>query len=164
MKNKRVQPTSQQESVWDYPRPPRLEQSESTIVVEAFGIQVARSTKTKRVLETSHPPVHYIPPEDLDMKIMIPSQRRSWCEWKGEARFYDLSFEQKTIEDAAWYYPSPVRRFAELAGHVAFYPTKMAGCWVDGEKVIPQEGDFYGGWITSKIVGPFKGAPGTLGW
>ena len=162
--SKPIKPGPGQESVWDYPRPPRLEDSKAHIVVNAVGVKVAETRRAKRVLETSHPPVYYIPPQDIDSQYLLPSRRRSWCEWKGEARYYHLVIAGATIEDAAWYYPSPVPRFADLQSYVAFYPSKMDGCFVDGEKVQAQEGDFYGGWITSSIVGPFKGASGTFGW
>ena len=153
-----------QESVWDYPRPPLLEVSLARIRVIAGGVTIADSTRTKRVLETSHPPVYYIPPEDIDTDLLEPFNHRSFCEWKGAAGYYSVIVPGKTIEKAAWYYPTPTTRFAGIESYVAFYPSKMDACYVDNEKVIAQSGDFYGGWITSSIVGPFKGAPGTFGW
>ena len=164
MTTKRIKPGPGQESVWDYPRPPRLEDCTKRIRVIADGVVIADSTKTKRVLETSHPPVYYIPPHDIEMEYMMSTDGGSFCEWKGEARYYSIVVAGKTIEKAAWYYPNPSSRFATLEGYVAFYPSKVEACLVDEEKVAAQEGDFYGGWITSDIVGPFKGAPGTYGW
>ncbi|MBA3424007.1 MAG: DUF427 domain-containing protein, partial [Rubrobacter sp.] len=134
------------------------------------GVTLAYASRAKRVLETSHPPVYYIPPDDIQMKFLSSSERTSMCEWKGRARYYDIATEdeitgeKKSERNAAWFYPDPVREFAALKDYVAFYPSKMDACWVGGEKVEAQEGDFYGGWITAFIVGPFKGAPGTWGW
>lgn len=161
---KREQPRRGQESVWDYPRPPLLEESSARIRVVVGGVTIAETARSKRVLETSHPPVYYIPPEDIDTDYLQPFLHRSFCEWKGSASYYSVVVPGKTIEKAAWYYPSPTTRFAGIEGFVAFYPSKMDACYVDDEKVIAQEGDFYGGWITSNIVGPFKGAPATFGW
>ena len=153
-----------QESVWDYPRPPSLEDSSSRIRILVGGITIADSIRTKRVLETSHPPVYYIPPDDIDTDYLLTSKHRSFCEWKGQASYYSVIVPGKNIEQAGWYYPSPTARFSTMEGFVAFYPSKMDACFVDDEQVVAQEGDFYGGWITSKIVGPFKGALGTRGW
>jgi uncharacterized protein (DUF427 family) len=116
------------------------------------------------VLETSHPPVYYVPPEDIKMEHLRPSAGTSYCEWKGRAGYYDVLTEERTEERAAWFYPSPSPSFRDLKDYVAFYPSRMDACWVGREMVEAQEGDFYGGWITPNIVGPFKGAPGTWGW
>lgn len=164
MARQRVEPGPGQESVWDYPRPPRMEDVDKKVKVVFGGVTVAYTTRAKRVLETSHPPVYYVPPEDIRMEDLEPSDATSYCEWKGRARYYDLVADERSERQAAWYYPEPVRSFAELKGYVAFYPSRMDGCWVGGEKVEAQEGDFYGGWVTPEIVGPFKGAPGTWGW
>ena len=164
MKTKRIKPAPGQESVWDYPRPPRLEDCVKRIRVIAEGVVIADSSRAKRVLETSHPPVYYIPPNDIEAGHLLPTNGRSFCEWKGEARYWSIVVADKTIERAAWSYSNPALRFAGIEGYVAFYPSKVAACFVDHEKVVAQEGDFYGGWITSDIVGPFKGAPGTNGW
>ena len=153
-----------QESVWDYPRPPRLEPSSALIEIRFNGVLLARTTASLRVLETSHPPVHYVPIADVAPGALTPSTRHSWCEWKGEADYFDVAVGDRVEAAAAWTYPSPTRGFEELIGHVAFYPARMDGCWLDGERVQAQPGDFYGGWRTSKVVGPFKGAPGTGGW
>ena len=164
MIRQRIEPTPGQESVWDYPRPPRLEDSGRRIKVVFGGVTLAYTTRAKRVLETSHPPVYYLSPEDIRMEYLSPSDGISFCEWKGPARYYDLSTEGRTEERAAWYYRDPAPPFRDIRDHVAFYPSKMDACWVDGERVEAQEGDFYGGWITSDVVGPFKGALGTRGW
>ena len=152
------------ESVWDYPRPPRLENFPGHIQVIFNGQVIADTRQAKRVLETSHPPVYYIPPEDIDMQVLKKSSGISFCEWKGQAYYYSVVVGQRRADKAAWYYPAPAEPFSALEGHVAFYPKPMDACTVDGEKVIPQPGGFYGGWITSRIVGPFKGEPGTAGW
>jgi uncharacterized protein (DUF427 family) len=164
MRPKKEKPGPDQESVWDYPRPPRLEDTKDRVRVVAGGITVADSAQAKRVLETSHPPVYYIPPQDVKREHLQEASHRSWCEWKGEARYYALTVPGKIIEQAAWCYPSPSDNFASIAGYFAFYPSKVDACYVGDELVKPQPGDFYGGWITSRIVGPFKGPPGTFGW
>ncbi len=152
------------ESVWDYPRPPRLEKSPKRIRVVFNGETIADTTAAYRVLETSHPPVYYIPPGDVRMNLLSPSGKRSHCEWKGEASYFDVTVDEKSATNAAWNYRNPVDRFKPMAGYIAFYPSKMDECYVDDEKASAQEGDFYGGWITSEITGPFKGGPGTWGW
>lgn len=161
---KRIEPGPGQESVWDYPRPPRLEDSTKHIQVIFNGVVIADTRNAKRVLETSHPPTYYIPPEDVHMEYLTPTSHRSFCEWKGAASYYTLTVGDKTLENVAWYYANPVPAFASLKNYLAIYPGKMEACYVDGEKVQTQEGDFYGGWITSDIVGPFKGGTGTWGW
>jgi uncharacterized protein (DUF427 family) len=153
-----------QESVWDYPRPPRLERVGKKVKVVFGGVTIAYTTRALRVLETSHPPVYYVPPEDVRMEHLRPAEGGSLCEWKGRASYYDLSTDERAERRAAWYYPDPAGAYREIKDHVAFYPSRMDACWVGGEKVRAQEGDFYGGWITPNVVGPFKGAPGTRGW
>lgn len=153
-----------QESVWDYPRPPRLESTSRRIQVVFQGITIADTRGALRVLETSHPPVYYIPPEDILMGYLHPSDRTTFCEWKGRAAYYHIVVGEFRAVDAAWYYPNPTPPFSALKDHVAFYPQLMEACYVDGERVQPQPGGFYGGWITSDIAGPFKGEPGTAGW
>ncbi len=160
----RIAPGPGQESVWDYPRPPRLEDSPKRIQIVFGGVTVADTRAAKRVLETSHPPVYYIPLGDIRQEHLSRTARSSYCEWKGEAAYYTVSVGDKEAPDAAWYYPSPTPGFAAIKDHVAFYPSRMDACFVDGERVRAQPGDFYGGWITADIVGPFKGDPGTLGW
>jgi uncharacterized protein (DUF427 family) len=154
----------QAESVWDYPRPPRVEFYEGLIEIDHGGYVVAKSSSTYRVLETSHPPVFYIPPCDIMMELLSVTGRTSICEFKGVAVYYDLVAPGLHVENAAWSYEKPRPGFEAIKDHLAFYPSKLDACYVDGEKVKPQEGDFYGGWITANIKGPFKGGPGTRGW
>lgn len=161
---KRIPPGPGQESVWDYPRPPRLEDTAKHIQIIFNGIAIADTRRAKRVLETSHPPVYYIPPEDIQMEYLIEAPGSSFCEWKGQARYYTVKVGDRQIEQVAWYYPQPVPEFASIQNYVAFYANRMDACYVDGEKVQPQEGGLYGGWITSDVVGPFKGGSGTWGW
>ncbi len=161
----RIEAQPGQESVWDYPRPPRLERSPKQIKVIFNGVTIADSCNTYRVLETSHPPVYYLPPEDLKTEYLQPaSSQRSFCEWKGFASYYNLKVKDKQVNNAGWYYHQPTDDFAPIKNYVAFYPSKMDACYLDGELVKAQEGDFYGGWITKDIVGPFKGGRGTWGW
>jgi uncharacterized protein (DUF427 family) len=164
MGQNRTEPAASQESVWDYPRPPRVEETARHVQVFFNGEVIADTRRAKRVLETSHPPVYYIPPQDVRMECLTKAGRRTWCEWKGQAGSYSLSVGSRRVEDAAWFYPRPTPGYEAIQGHVAFYPAKMDACYVDGERVQAQPGDFYGGWITSEIVGPFKGGPGTMGW
>lgn len=159
-----IPPGPGQESVWDYPRPPRLEPSAKHIQIIFNGVVIADSRRAYRVLETSHPPVYYIPPEDIDMRYLEKGNGRSFCEWKGEAGYYSVRVNGKEARNAGWYYAKPTPAFAAIQNHVAFYAEPMDACLVDGEKVTPQPGRFYGGWITHDIVGPFKGEPGTMGW
>jgi uncharacterized protein (DUF427 family) len=164
IKPERIPPGPGQESVWDYPRPPRLEDSPAHIQVIFNGVVIAETRRAKRILETSHPPVYYIPPDDLRREYFIPVAGTTFCEWKGRAAYYDIRVNGKVAPAAAWYYPNPSGPYADIRDYVAVYPDRMDACLVDGERVRPQPGDFYGGWITSAVVGPFKGAPGTHGW
>jgi uncharacterized protein (DUF427 family) len=164
MKSRRTEPGPGQESVWDYPRPPRLEPTTSLVRVVFNGEVVAESRQALRVLETSHPPVYYIPPDDIRSEFLEMSSRSSFCEWKGRARYHSLKVGGRRSPDAAWSYPQPSLAFALIKDHLAFYPSRVDECTVDGEIVTAQPGDFYGGWITSAIVGPFKGDAGTMGW
>ena len=152
------------ESVWDYPRPPRVEPAAKPIQVVFAGLVVADTRCALRVLETSHPPVYYIPPDDVRFDLLRPSEKRSWCEWKGEARYFSVSTREQTATDAVWTYLDPRPGFEAIRSCLAFYPSRMEACYVDGEKVRSQPGDFYGGWITRDLVGPFKGGPGTRMW
>jgi uncharacterized protein (DUF427 family) len=152
------------ESVWDYPRPPRVEASRRRVRVVLGDVTVADTTRAFRVLETSHPPVYYVPLEDVRSEYLRPSRRRTYCEFKGQASYYDLVVGEREVRDAAWYYPDPNERFAAIRDHVAFYPGRVDACFVDEEQVVAQAGDFYGGWVTRDIEGPFKGGPGTAGW
>jgi uncharacterized protein (DUF427 family) len=160
----RIEPGPDQESVWDYPRPPRLEPTSRHLKIVFNGVTIADTRRAYRVLETSHPPVYYLPPDDIKMQFLVPASGTSYCEFKGSAGYYDVALAGRIAEKAAWSYASPTPEFAPISGYVAFYAGKMDACFVDDEQVEPQPGEFYGGWITGDIVGPFKGAPGTYGW
>ena len=159
-----VVPGPGQESVWDYPRPPRVEPSSSRIVVEIGGRVLVDTVRAVRLLETSHPPSWYLPLADCDPTMLAASARRTWCEFKGEASYFDVVAGSRRERDAAWTYERPTPGFESLVGLIALYPGRMDRCTVDGEVVRPQEGGFYGGWITADVVGPFKGGPGSAGW
>ena len=161
---KPIQPKAGQESVWDYPRPPRLEDVSEHVRVVFNDVIIADTNRAKRILETSHPPVYYLPPDDIQMEYLEKNNHRSFCEFKGMAGYYNLDVDGQQVTNAAWFYPSPVTEYADLKDYLAFYPSKMDACYVGDERVQAQEGDFYGGWITSKVVGPFKGGAGTRGW
>jgi uncharacterized protein (DUF427 family) len=156
----RIEPGPGQESVWDYPRPPAIEPTAAHLRVELDGVTIAETTHGIRILETSQPPAYYFPPEDVRMDLLHPSTTRTFCEWKGQATY----FSAPGAEDVAWSYPHPVERYAAIRDHLAFYAQRVDACFVDGEQVRGNDGSFYGGWITSKVVGPFKGGPGTAGW
>lgn len=161
---KRIEPGPGQESVWDYPRPPISEPCSKLIRIVFNGETIAETNRSIRVLETSHPPVYYIPPGDVRMQYLQRESGSSYCEWKGQAGYYTVKVENRKREKAAWSYNSPNSGFESIKDHIAFYPHKMDACYVDDEKVRAQEGSFYGGWITDDIVGPFKGGAGTMGW
>jgi uncharacterized protein (DUF427 family) len=150
--------------VWDYPRPPRLEEFTGSITVELGGREVASTTRAWRVLETSHPPTYYLPHTAFAEGALRPTGGASWCEWKGEATYYDLVTDTRAALHAAWTYLKPSPDFAPIAGAIAVMAAAVDRCTVNGEQVIPQPGGFYGGWVTSWIVGPFKGIPGSAGW
>ncbi len=151
------------ESVWDYPRPPRLEPVPQTIRIALGGRTIVETRDAKRVLETSHPPVYYLPRESFTCTLE-PSARGSFCEWKGRAVYWSLREGDRLAPDCAWSYPDPSPAFAAIRDHLAVYCRAMDACFVDGEQVTPQPGGFYGGWVTANLVGPFKGAPGTMNW
>ena len=153
-----------QESVWDYPRPPRLERSTALVTVELGGVEVCRTTRAYRVLETSHPPGWYLPAPDWLPGALVPTRGSSFCEWKGDADYLDVVSGSAFAARAAWTYPRPTVAFRGLLDHVAVYPAAMDRCTVDGQVVRPQDGGFYGGWITDDVVGPFKGGPGSTFW
>ena len=161
---RREKPAAGQESVWDYPRPPRVEASTQHIQIVFNGEIIADTHAAKRVLETSHPPSYYIPLEDMKREFLTRTARSSFCEFKGNAAYYTINVGGKTAPNAAWFYPNPSPGYEEITNYVAVYPGRMEACYVDGERVVAQEGDFYGGWVTKAIVGPFKGGPGTVGW
>ncbi len=159
-----VVPGPGQESVWDYPRPPRLEPVAERLVVRFAGETIADTTSGFRVLETSHPPVYYLPRDHIQMAFVVPEPGQSFCEFKGVASYVTLDVNGRRSERAGWFYANPTAAFRAIAGHIAFYASRVDEAYVGDDPVLPQEGDFYGGWITSRIVGPFKGAPGTRGW
>ncbi len=152
------------ESVWDYPRPPRLEVFTGSITVELGGEVVASTRRGFRVLETSHPPTYYLPADAFAEGVLRPASGSSWCEWKGTASYFDVVSAKRTAPRAAWTYLNPTPGFTDLAGAVAVMTAAVDRCTVNGETVVPQPGGFYGGWITSWVVGPFKGIPGSAGW
>jgi uncharacterized protein (DUF427 family) len=159
-----VEPGPGQESVWDYPRPPRIERDGRLVRVEFGGAVVAETRSALRVLETSSPPTFYLPAADVRTDLLEPEAKRTFCEWKGTARYWTLRVGGRTSPAAAWSYPEPDPDFAALRDHFSFFAGRVDACSVDGERVRPQAGDFYGGWVTAEIVGPFKGEPGTEGW
>ncbi|WP_267426656.1 DUF427 domain-containing protein [Methylobacterium sp. GC_Met_2] len=153
-----------EESVWDYPRPPRLEPVRQRLRVVLGGAVIAETDAGFRVLETSHPPTYYLPPGDIAGGTLVNPRRAGICEWKGQARLFDVQGGGRMVPGAVWTYPDPTPDFRVIAGYVAFYAGPMDACFVGGDPVTPQPGSFYGGWITPGIVGPFKGTPGTMGW
>jgi uncharacterized protein (DUF427 family) len=157
-------PRDGQESVWDYPRPPRVEPTSVSLEVWLGGVLVAASDRSLRVLETSHPPAYYLPVDDFAPGALRATAGTSWCEFKGEATYFDIHGADAVAPRAAWTYPRPSPGFEAIAGLVAVMPGAMDRCTVDGEVVRAQEGGFYGGWITSRVAGPFKGGPGSWGW
>ena len=157
-------PAPGQESVWTFPRPAIAERTGRLIRVVFAGTVVAETRRGQRVLETSHPPTYYVPPDDIAAGCLRPSAGSTLCEWKGAARYFDVVAGGRVAERAAWTYPDPDPAFAAIRDHVAFYAAAMDLCSVDGEPALPQPGGFYGGWITSHVAGPFKGPPGTSGW
>ena len=153
-----------QESVWDYPRPPRIEAVDRRVTIEFGGQRIVDTTDVVRVLETSHPPVYYLPISAFAEGSLVAARGSSYCEFKGSARYFDVIGGAGTAQGAAWNYPTPSPGYGLLADRVAVYAGRMDRCTVDGEEVAPQPGGFYGGWVTSDIAGPFKGEPGTMGW
>jgi uncharacterized protein (DUF427 family) len=153
-----------QESVWDFPRPSIAQSIRNNIRIIFAGQLIAETNKAVRTIETSHPPSYYFPPEDVEMKYLKPIGRKTFCEWKGDASYFDVIIGDRTAISAAWCYRNPTSDFRSLQDFIAFYPGLMDECFVDNERVTPQPGKFYGGWITSKFSGPFKGEPGTEFW
>jgi len=160
----RVAPGPGQESVWDYPRPPRVEPVPERIRVVVDGLAISDSTRAVRVLETAGPPVYYLPRDDVRMDLLERSPHATQCEWKGAAAYYTLRLGSRQITNVAWCYPEPLRGYEAIRDHVAFYAGLVDEAWVGDERATPQPGRFYGGWVTSRIVGPFKGEPGSFGW
>lgn len=157
-------PAPGEESVWAYPRPPRLEAVAKRVRIVFAGRTIAETLGALRVLETSHPPVYYLPPADIAAGVLVAAAGGSFCEWKGMARYFDVVAGDRRAAAAAWAYPRPTPAFAAIAAHVGFYAAAMDACFVGDDRVRPQPGGFYGGWITPGIVGPFKGEPGSDGW
>ncbi len=150
--------------MWDFPRPPRLERTADRLTVVVAGRTVADTTRGFRVLETSQAPSYYFPAEDVDTTSFRPSERQTFCEWKGRASYVDLVVGDRFEPDAAWTYRTPTPAFTDIAGYYAFYAQRADRCTVGDDVVSPNDGDFYGGWITPRVVGPFKGGAGTWGW
>ncbi len=161
---RRIEPGPGQESVWDYPRPPRLERVAERIRILFAGAVLADTVSAWRVLETSHPPTYYLPPDDIAPGALQPAGGGSICEWKGPALYHDVTIGGRRAPRVGWSYPKPLHPFEPIAGHVAFYAGPMDACFVGDERAEPQPGGFYGGWLTSRIVGPVKGGPGSWGW
>jgi len=155
-----IEPADGQESVWDYPRPPALVDCDKTVLIESGQAIIARSSRAIRILETASPPTIYLPPADIDFACLMDAAGSSFCEWKGMASYYALSGGGQIV---AWQYRSPLAAFAAIKDYLCFYPGRVR-CTLDGETVQAQAGEFYGGWVTADIVGPFKGDPGTGNW
>ncbi|KWV91872.1 DUF427 domain-containing protein [Erythrobacter sp. YT30] len=153
-----------QESVWDYPRPAICEPTTRRIQIIHHGVQLVDSRNAWRTLETSHPPTYYIPRDDIAMDFLKPNPRRTMCEWKGQAHYFDCVIEDERLDAVAWTYPDPTPSFEGIRDHLAFYPDPLDQCLVDGEQITPQPGQFYGGWISQYEAGPFKGIPGSRFW
>lgn len=165
MRPTRIDPAIDQESVWNYPRPPALVQFDRrVIVVEFAGETIADTTRALRVLETSHPPTYYLPIDDVRSDRMRRAVGASFCEWKGAAAYVDVVLGDRVARETGWYYPEPNDRYADLACHIAFYAGRVGRCTVADMVVVPQPGGFHGGWITPDTAGPFKGDPGAHGW
>lgn len=159
-----VEPGPGQESAWDYSVPPRLEDTGRHLQVFFGGELIAETRRAKRVLETGHPPVYYFPREDVRMELLRENPLATWCDWKGLARYFDLEAGGARAEAAAWELPLPTRIYEPIRGWIAFYAQKMDACFVDGERAAPQPGEYYGGWVTGEVVGPFHGEPGSEDW
>lgn len=159
-----VEPGPQEESVWDYPRPPIVVADSRRVLVQLGDVVIADTRSAFRLLETSHPPSWYLPRNDIDMSRLERAAGDSFCEWKGYADYFDIVVGNVRLQRQAWAYPEPIDNlYADLAATIAFYAANLT-CFVNGERVTPQPGGFYGGWITSDLCGPFKGEPGTNGW
>lgn len=157
-------PGPARESVWDYPRPPAVRAVARAVTIHFGGILIVEADHVVEVLETSHPPTVYVARGDIRDGVLVAAKGSSWCEFKGHARYYDVVAGGRRAPSAAWFYPEPSPGYELLSGRVAFYPGPMDVCRVDGEAVRAQAGGFYGGWITSRVIGPFKGEPGTSSW
>lgn len=158
-----IEPGPGQESVWDYPRPPRLEADARLVRVLHGNTLIAESQRAVRILETASPPTFYLPPQDVRMDLLARAQGVSLCEWKGSATYWSLRIGGQEVPHVAWSYEKPFADFSEISGYLSFYPSKLE-CYLGAHRVASQPGGFYGGWVTPEIVGPFKGEPGTGGW
>ena len=156
-------PRPGQESVWDYPRPPRIDLDPRPVRVTHGAIEIAHSSRALRILETAGPPTFYLPPEDIRRELLVPSAGESLCEWKGIAGYWSVQSSEPEAEAVAWSYREPFSEFERIRDYLSFYPARVA-CWVAGERVQPQPGGFYGGWVTDELTGPFKGEPGSEDW
>ncbi|HBE71294.1 MAG TPA: hypothetical protein DDW52_24365 [Planctomycetaceae bacterium] len=156
-------PQAGQESVWDYPRPPKIVHDNREIVVQVDGQEIARTTSGVRVLETASPPTVYLPRQDVAIDRLERASAGSFCEWKGRATYWTIRTGATVLPNAAWSYENPSNAFSAIVGYLSFYPALLE-CTIAGEIVRPQPGGFYGGWVTNEIVGPYKGTPGTTGW
>jgi uncharacterized protein (DUF427 family) len=159
-----VIPGPGQESVWDYPRPPRVEPIPERIRVVVGGVEIASSDGAMRVLETAGAPVYYVPRGDARTDLLAPSSHMTQCEWKGDATYWSVTVEGRSIDNVAWSYETPKAGFETITGFLAFYAARVDEAWVGDERATPQAGGFYGGWVTGRIVGPMKGEPGSAGW
>jgi len=158
-----IEPGPEQESVWDYPRPPRIVADTREVIVKLGTTIVASTRHALRVLETASPPTFYLPTADIDMRLIEPAPGSSHCEWKGEARYFSVKGEHELLTAVGWSYPEPHPEYAALRDHLSFYPARIE-CTVNAQRVLPQPGKFYGGWITAELAGPFKGEPGSGNW
>ncbi len=158
-----VVPGPGQESVWDYPRPPRIESDVREVIVRVGAHEIARSRRSVRLLETASPPTFYVPPDDVRTEFLEMHAGNSRCEWKGEARYWSVIVPGRRVNAAAWSYANPLPGYERIRGFFAFYPSLLA-CVVDSIPVVAQPGGFYGGWVTPDVVGPFKGEPGSESW
>lgn len=157
-------PGEGEESVWDYPRPPACVEDSRLVEIKMGEIQLASTTNAVRVLETASPPTVYIPPQDINFELLEKSDSNaSFCEWKGRATYWTFVYGERRFENLGWSYENPSDAFEAIQGYLSFYPAQIQ-CWLGGERVKPQPGGFYGGWVTSEIIGPYKGEPGTAGW
>ncbi len=158
------EPGPGQESVWDFPRPPRIESEPRTLRVEHAGVVVAESRAALRILETAGAPTLYLPLTDVDESRLVPSSAESFCEWKGRARHFDVRIADAVGPEAAWSYPDPYPEFEPLRDWLAFHPGRLDGCWLGDVRATPQPGGYYGGWVTPNLAGPIKGGPDSGSW
>lgn len=161
---KPIVPGPGQESVWDYPRPAIWQDTPKHIQIIFNDVVIAETRNAKRILETSHPPTYYLPGEDIKLEYLVRTPRTTWCEWKGQCCYYDVVVGEKRASQAVWQYFRPSPNFVAIQDNYSFYANFMDACYVDDERIDPQAGSYYGGWVTKDIVGPFKGGPGTMGW